>query len=93
MNLTLNIILCAVLVAITVGVYLYRRWLENQCDSYIHLHNDSHDSTIITTQSALCKRLETVDKLRTGLVVAVVLYILAIAGMAIYAAWNNPGTT
>lgn len=92
MNLTLHLILCAVLVAITVGVYIYRRWLENHCDNYIHLHNDSHDATIISTQAALCKRLDAVDKLKKALLVAVILYVLAIVGMAIYQAWNNPGT-
>ncbi len=92
MNMTLNIILCAVLVLITVGVYLYRRWLENHCDSYIHLHNDSHDSAIISHQSVLCRRLELVDKAKYALVVAVILYILAIIGMALYSAWNTSPT-
>ena len=93
MNLTLHLILCAVLIVITAGVYIYRRKLENQCDHYIHLHGDTHDASIISAQSAMCKRLETVDKVKTGLLVAVILYVLAIAGMAIYSAWNNPGTT
>lgn len=92
MNLTLNLILCGILILITVAMFLYKRWLENHDDPYIHLHNDSHDSSIITTQTSMAKRLDTVDKVKNGLVVAVILYALAIAGMAIYSAWNNPGT-
>lgn len=92
MNLTINIILCGVLLLITVGVYLYRRWLENHCDAYIHLHNDSHDTAIISHQSVLCKRLELVDKCKYALLVATILYILAIIGMALYTAWNTSAT-
>ncbi len=92
MNLILNVILCCILILITVAMFLYKRWLENRDDPYIHLHDDSHDSSIITTQTSLAKRLDAVDKIKNGLVVAVILYVLAIAGMAIYSAWNNPGT-
>jgi hypothetical protein len=92
MNLTINLILCGVLVVITVGVYLYHRWLENHCDNYIHLHNDSHDSAITSHQTMLCKRLEAVDKAKYALLVAVILYILAIVGMALYTAWNTSAT-
>lgn len=91
-NLILNISLCGVLVLVAVGVGLYRRWLENHCDNYLHLHNDSHDTTLVTTQASMCKRLETLTKLRTAVIVAVILYAVAIAAFAIYTAWNNPGT-
>lgn len=90
MNVTLHLILCGVLVVITACVYLYRRWLENHDDPYIHLHNDSHDSGIITTQTTLAKRLDTIDKLKHGLVAAVILYILTIVAIVTYNAWNNP---
>jgi hypothetical protein len=90
-SLVLNIILCCVLIAITVGVSLYRKWLEDHCDHYIHLHNDSHDATVVSSQADLCKRLETMDKLKTGLIVAVVVYAIAIAGYAVYGAWTASG--
>jgi hypothetical protein len=91
MNLVLNAILCGVLALVTVGVSLYRKYLEDHCDHYIHLHNDSHDSSVITAQSEICKRIETMDKLRKGLMVAVIVYAVAIAGFATYAAWNAAG--
>ena len=91
MNLTLNLIMCGVLVLLTVGVALYRKWLENHCDHYIHLHNDAHDATVVDAQSAMCKRLDMMDKLRTGLIAAVVVYALSIAGWATYSAWHNTG--
>jgi hypothetical protein len=76
---------------ITVGVSLYRRWLENHCDHYIHLHSDTHDAAVVSTQAAMCRKLDLLEKLRIGLIVAVVVYALAIAGIASYAAWNRAG--
>jgi tellurite resistance protein TehA-like permease len=75
-----------------IALFIYRHWLENQEDHYIHLHNDSHDSSIITTQTSMAKRLEIIDKAKNGLLIAVILYALAIAGMAIYSAWNSVGS-
>jgi hypothetical protein len=92
MNLTFHLILWGVLLLVLVGLYLYHRWLENHDDPYIHLHNDSHDSDIISSQTAMAKRLEMVDKVKTGLLWAVIVYAAAIAAMGIYVAWNNQGT-
>jgi hypothetical protein len=92
-NLTFHLSLCGILALIVIALFIYRHWLENHDDPYIHLHNDSHDSTIITSQSAAAKRLDTVDKLKNGLLIAVILYALAIVGMVAYMAWNTPGTS
>ena len=88
MNLTLHLILFGLLTVITVGMFMYRRWLENHDDHYIHLHDDQHDSSIITTQTTMGKRLDMVDKTKNALVVAVIVYALAIAALAIYTGWN-----
>ena len=93
MNLTFHLSLCGILALVVIALFIYRRWLENHDDPYIHLHNDSHDSSIITTQNAAAKRLDTIDKLKNGLLIAVILYVLAIVGMVGYIAWNNPGTS
>jgi hypothetical protein len=80
-----------VLITAVIGLYLYRRWLENHDDHYIHLHNDAHDASIINTQTSMAKRLDMIDKLKNAGLVAVVLYGLAIAGMAAYIGWTaNP---
>ncbi|MBV8073702.1 MAG: hypothetical protein JO270_27665 [Acidobacteriaceae bacterium] len=92
MNLTIHLIVCAVLVLVVVGLFLYHRWLENHGDPYIHLHNDQHDTSVVTSQTAMGKRIESIDKIKNGLLIAVILYALAIAGMAIYNAWNSPGS-
>jgi hypothetical protein len=91
-TLTLNLIACAVLIAIIVALFLYQRWLENHSDHYIHLHSDSHDSSVVTSQAAQAKRLDTVAKVKNGLIVAVILYLLAIGAIAVYTAWNNTGS-
>lgn len=88
MSLILNVVLCGVLALVAVGVSLYHKYLEDHCDHYIHLHNDSHDSSVISAQSELCKRLDAMDKLRKGLIVAVIVYAVAIGGYAAYVAWN-----
>lgn len=92
MNLTVHMSLCGILALIVVALFVYRRWLENHDDPYIHLHNDSHDSSIVTSQNAAAKRLDVVDKVKNGLLVAVVVYVLAIVGMLGYMAWNSPGS-
>jgi cytoskeletal protein RodZ len=89
MNLTFHIVALVVLIAVVAGLYLYHRWLENHDDPYIHLHNDAHDSSIISTQTSMAKRLDQVDKLKNAGIVAVILYALAIAGMAVYVGWNS----
>ncbi|HEY6988358.1 MAG TPA: hypothetical protein VH369_08240 [Bryobacteraceae bacterium] len=93
MNLTFHLSLWGILLLVVIGLFIYRRWLENHDDPYIHLHNDSHDSSIITSQNAAAKRLDTIDKLKNGLLIAVIVYALAIAGIVGYIAWNTPGTS
>lgn len=77
---------------VVVGLFIYHHWLENHEDHYIHLHSDSHDSDIVSTQTVMQKRIASVEKIKNGLLIATILYALAIAGMAIYNAWNSPGT-
>lgn len=93
MNLVLNLSILGVLIVLAIAAGIYRKWLEDHCDNLLHLHNDSHDATLVSTQSAVCKRLEMMAKLRTALVIAIIVYGLAIAAIAIYMAWNNPGTS
>lgn len=92
MNYVLHLSLLGILIVVAVAVGLYRKWLEDHCDNYLHLHNDSHDATLVTTQAAVCKRLEVMGKLRSALIVAIIVYAVAIAALAIYTAWNNPGS-
>jgi hypothetical protein len=89
MNLTYHIVALVVLIAAVVGLYLYRRWLENHDDHYIHLHNDAHDASIINTQTSMAKRLDAIDKLKNAGLIAVIVYAVAIAAMAVYIGWNS----
>lgn len=91
MNFMFHIVTLLILICAVCGLYLYRRWLENHDDHYIHLHNDAHDTSIINTQTNMAKRLDMVDKLKNAGLAAVILYGLAIAGMAAYIGWTtNP---
>jgi hypothetical protein len=89
MNLMYHVGVLVILVTAVVGLYVYRRWLENHDDHYIHLHNDSHDTGIIDTQTSMARRLDMVDKLKNAGLAAVILYGLAIAGIAVYVGWNS----
>jgi len=93
MNYVLHISLCGFLIVLAVAVWLYRKWLEDHCDTLLHLHNDSHDSSLVSMQGSMCKRLEGLGKVRTALVVAAVVYALAIGAMAIFGAWNTPNVS
>ncbi len=93
MNFMLHLILCGVLLAITICVALYRKYLENHCDHYIHLHNDSHDAAVVSTQQDLCKRLEMMGRLQTYLIAAVIAYAVIIAAAATYSAWQAPSAS
>jgi hypothetical protein len=88
MNLIYHGVALFVLVAAVVALYIYRRWLENHDDHYIPLHDDSHDTSIINTQTTMARRLDGIDKLKNALLTAVIVYALAIAGMAIYIGWT-----
>ena len=90
MNYTFHISLWGLFVLLTVALYIYRHWLENHGDHYIHLHNDQHDSTIINSQEMICKRCETVDRFKYGALVATILYACAIGAIAAFQAWNRP---
>jgi hypothetical protein len=89
MNFMYHVVALVVLIAAVVCLYLYRRWLENHDDHYIHLHNDSHDAGIINTQTSMAKRLDAIDKLKNAGLAAVIIYGLAIAAMAVYTGWNS----
>jgi hypothetical protein len=93
MNFMLHISLFGVLATGLVVVYIYRHWLENHEDHYIHLHNDSHDEGVITSQTSIGRRMEIIDKVKNGLMAATIAYGLAIAAMGIYWAWTASGTS
>lgn len=93
MNLIIHVIVCLALVLVVVALFIYHHYLENHEDHYIHLHGDSHDTNIISSQTVMQKRIASIDKVKNGLLIAVILYALAIAGMAIFNAWNAAGTS
>ncbi len=92
MNLIMHLGLFLILATCLIAVYVYRHWLENHEDHYIHLHNDAHDQSVIASQSTIGKRLEALDKVKTGLLAATIAYALVIAAMAVVWAWHSSAT-
>lgn len=91
MNLIINLIVWGILLLITIALWLYRRYLENREDHYIHLHGDEHDAKVLQSQAVTGKRVETIAKTKNILLIVVILYGVAIAAFEVYRAWNNTG--
>lgn len=91
MSLTVNLVAWGILIAATICVALYRKWLEDHCDHYIHLHNDPHDAAVVNTQAALCRRLELMGKLQTIMIALCIAYGIAIVAIISYNAWSTAG--
>lgn len=91
-NLIINLIVWGVLLIITIVLWLYRRFLENREDHYIHLRADAHDAQVLQQQQAVGKKVETLSKTARILLILVIIYGLAIAAFQVYSAWNNTGT-
>jgi hypothetical protein len=92
MNLIINLIVWGVLLVITIILWLYRRFLENREDHYIHLHGDAHDAQVLQQQTAVGKKVETLSRATRILLIIVIIYGLAIGGFEIWRAWNNTGS-
>lgn len=89
MNFTIHLSLFGVLAATLIAVYVYRHWLENHEDHYIHLHNDQHDESVISSQTSIGRRMQSIDKVKNGLMAATIAYALAIVAMGVYWAWTS----
>ncbi len=92
MNLVINLIVWGVLLIITIILWMYRRFLENREDHYIHLHGDDRDSKVLQQQTSTGKKVDTISKSTRILLIVVILYGLAIAAVEVYKAWNNTGS-
>jgi hypothetical protein len=92
MNFILHLSLCGVLLLVTIGVVFYKKWLEDHCDHYIHLHDDQHDTGVINSQQELVRRMEQMGRLQVYLIAATAAYAVIIAAAAIYSAWMTAGS-
>lgn len=92
MNLVINLIVWGVLLIITIILWLYRRFLENREDHYIHLHGDDRESKVLQQQTAVGKKVDTLSKTTRILLIVIILYGLAIAAVEVYNAWNSNGS-
>jgi uncharacterized protein involved in tellurium resistance len=91
MNLIINVIVWGAVLVITIILWLYRRFLENREDHYIHLHGDDREAQVLQQQTVVGKKVETLSRTTRILVIILVLYGLAIAAFEIYRAWNTSG--
>jgi hypothetical protein len=87
MAVILNLVVWGVLVLALTGMFIYRRSVDGHGDHTVHLHDDPLDARIISSQVAIGKRLDGMDKAIRYMVIAVVVYGVVVAGLACYQAW------
>ena len=88
MNVIMHLIICGLLVLVLVASFLYRKFIDDHDDHNIHLGANAIDLRVIDTQVQHSKKIEVLDKLNKYLTIVVILYLIAIAGIASYAAWT-----
>lgn len=91
MNLIIHLIVWGILLLITIALWLYRRFLENREDHYIHLHGDEHAAKVLESQTAVAKRVESIGRIKNILLIIVIVYAVVIAALEFYRAWNTNG--
>lgn len=91
MNVIVHLIICGLLVLVLVASFLYRKFIDDHDDHNIHLGANAIDLRVIDTQMQHGKRIEALDKLNKYLTIVVILYLIAIACIASYSAWNVAG--
>ena len=88
MNVIVHLVICGLLVMVLVASFLYRKFIDDHDDHNIHLGANAIDLRVIDTQVQHTKRIEALGTLIKYLTIVVILYLIAIAGMASYSAWT-----
>jgi hypothetical protein len=88
MNLMPFIISWAALATVVLALAIYRYFIARGEDDYIHVGVTSH----ISTQQALAKKLDAIDRWGKLLTIAVAVYALVIGGLFMYSSWVESGT-
>lgn len=88
MNWNLHVTIGSLLALVLAAMAFYRKWLEDHSDHTIHLHDNSTDTRIVSSQQTLIKRVETVDRLTRILTILLIAYALVIAAIGAWVAWN-----
>ncbi len=79
-----------VLVIVTLGLALYRKFASAGEEDVVHL--GAGEERMIPNQVALARKLDGIDKWGKMLTVAAVVVGVAIAGIYTYQAWTDPGS-
>ncbi len=90
MNLTLHIIIWAVLALIIVILALYRKKMDSKADDMIHvLDNEVSENAV---QTEVSKKIEVIDRWGKILTALAAVYLVAIAGMYLYISFTQEST-
>ena len=89
MNWNLHFTIGGLLALVLTAMAFYRKWLEDHNDHNIHLHDNSTDARIVSSQEALVKRAEAVERLTRILTILLIAYVVAVAVVGAWTAWNT----
>jgi len=87
MNLMPFIVSWAVLATIVLALAIYRYFVARNEDDYVHV-----DGSHVSTQQAMVKRLDNIDRWGKILTIVVAVYALVIGGLFMYSSWIESGT-
>lgn len=83
----IELLVLAALIAVTLGLALYKMVCER--DNDYHIHATSDELASVGKQSAMAGRLESVEKWGKGLTLVTVVYFLVVLGLVLYSAWQQ----
>lgn len=86
MNIEFHLTIIGVLAAALIGVFFYRKWLEDHCDHYIHLHGTSTDAKIVGLQECEERRVQMLDRVNKYLIAAIAVYSVGLVAVSAYKA-------
>jgi hypothetical protein len=87
LNLFPYIIVWAVLAAVVLGLYIYRRSIARQEDETLHVLDS--EVAQISQQAVVARKLEVVDRWGKTFTVLVLLYSLVLAAVYFYGVWQS----
>ncbi len=90
MNLTLYIVIWAVLGVIVLGLAIYRSTIAGREDDSLHMM--AGEGSVVAAQQKLGKRIEHVELWGKSLTALLVVYGLVLVGIYLYHAWLQSGS-
>lgn len=84
---TIELVVLAALVAVTLGLALYRFFVER--DNDFHIHATADEAANVGRQAVVADKISWVDRWGKGLTLVTVAYFLVVLGLVLYHEWQR----